>query len=72
MNGNLYQEYFDPFIRNHVVFYDDEVKIEGFKSVVGLFIYKEEFAGLYTRVGQNNIISGVTSYYTLPNMLVKR
>ena len=71
-NDYLYQEYFDPFIRNHVVFYDDEVKIEGFKSVVGLFIYKEEFAGLYTRVGQNNIISGVTSYYTLPNMLVKR
>ncbi|NLL82377.1 MAG: glutathionylspermidine synthase family protein [Tissierellia bacterium] len=68
----LYQEYFDPFFRKHVVFLDDDVKVEEFKSVVGLFIYKEKFAGLYTRVGSENIISGATSYYTLPNMLVKR
>lgn len=68
----LYQEFFDPFVRNHVVFYDDNVEIEEFKSIVGIFIYDEEFAGLYTRVGKNNIISGITDYYTLPNVLVKR
>lgn len=68
----LYQEYIDPYVRNHVVIYDDNIEIEEFKSIVGLFIYNEEFEGLYTRVGKNNIISGLTDYYTLPNVLVKR
>ncbi|MCQ4924413.1 glutathionylspermidine synthase family protein [Tissierella carlieri] len=67
----LYQEFFEPFTREHVVFGDDELKIEEFRSIVGLFMYKEKFAGIYTRIGKNNIISGVTDYYTLPNILVK-
>ncbi|WP_353095343.1 hypothetical protein [Tissierella praeacuta] len=67
----LYQEFFDPFTREHIVFKDDKLKIEEFKSIVGLFIYNEKFAGIYTRIGKNNIISGVTDYYTLPNILVK-
>ncbi len=67
----LYQEFFHPFTREHIVFEDDKLKIEEFKSIVGLFMYKEDFAGIYTRIGKNNIISGVTDYYTLPNILVK-
>lgn len=67
----LYQEFFDPFEREHIVFEDDELKVEKFKSIVGLFIYKERFAGIYTRIGRSNIISGITNYYTLPNILVK-
>lgn len=67
----LYQEFFEPFTREHVIFEDDELKIEEFRSIVGLFMYKEKFAGIYTRIGKNNIISGVTDYYTLPNILVK-
>lgn len=67
----LYQEFFTPFTREHIVFEDNELKVEEFKSIVGLFMYKEKFAGIYTRIGKNNIISGVTDYYTLPNILVK-
>lgn len=67
----LYQEFFDPFEREHIVFEDDELKVDKFKSIVGLFIYKEKFAGIYTRIGRTNIISGVTNYYTLPNILVR-
>lgn len=67
----LYQEFFEPFTREHILFEDDELKIEKFKSIVGLFMYKEKFAGIYTRIGKSNIISGVTDYYTLPNILVK-
>ncbi|OZV11970.1 hypothetical protein CIW83_12035 [Tissierella sp. P1] len=67
----LYQEFFEPFTREHVIFEDDELKIEEFRSIVGLFMYKEKFAGIYTRIGKNNIISGVTDYYTLPNILVR-
>ena len=67
----IYQEFFQPFLREHIVFEEDELKVEEFKSIVGLFMYKEKFAGIYTRIGKNNIISGVTDYYTLPNILVK-
>lgn len=66
----LYQEFFEPFTREHILFENDELKIEEFKAIVGLFMYKEEFAGIYTRIGKNNVISGVTDYYTLPNILV--
>ncbi|NLY85314.1 MAG: glutathionylspermidine synthase family protein [Tissierellia bacterium] len=67
----LYQEYFEPFTRDHIVFEDNELKVETLKSIIGLFIYKEKFAGIYTRVGRLSIISGITNYYTLPNLLVK-
>lgn len=68
----LFQEFYDPFEREHIVFKDGIPEVDKFKSIVGLFIYKEEFAGMYTRVGKNNIISGITDYFTLPNILVKR
>ncbi|WFA08203.1 glutathionylspermidine synthase family protein [Tissierella sp. Yu-01] len=71
-NEYLYQEFFDPFVREHVVFNDGKPIVDTFKSVVGLFIYKEKFAGIYTRVGKNNVISGITDYHTLPNILVRR
>ncbi|MBU5425032.1 hypothetical protein KQI41_01300 [Tissierella pigra] len=67
----LYQEFFTPFTREHILFEDNEIKVEEFRSIVGLFMYKEKFAGIYTRIGKNNIISGLTDYYTLPNILVK-
>lgn len=68
----IYQEFCDPYLREHIVFKDGEPEVNSFKSIVGLFIYKEKFAGIYTRIGKNNIISGITDYYTVPNILVKR
>ncbi len=68
----IYQEFCEPYLREHIVFNDGKPSIEKFKSIVGLFIYKEKFAGIYTRISKSNIISGITNYYTLPNILVKR
>ena len=68
----LYQEFYNPFIRDHIVFKDGKPYIDSFKSILGLFIYNERFAGMYTRISKNNIISGITDYYTVPNILVKR
>lgn len=65
----LYQEFFTPFQREHIVFDDGEVNVEKFGSIVGLFLYKEKFTGLYTRIGKESIISGLTSYYALPNIV---
>ena len=69
-NGDyIYQEFVDPYTREFVVFEDDKLKIEEFGSIVGIFMYKEKFAGMYTRIGKENIISGLTSYYTAPNLM---
>lgn len=66
----IYQEFVTPFKREHVVFKDGDVSIEEFGSIVGLFMYNEKFAGIYTRAGKESIISGLTSYYTMPNIVV--
>jgi len=53
------------------VFNDRGVSVEEFGTITGLFMYNENLAGLYTRVGSKSIISGLSEYYTLPNILVK-
>ena len=68
----IYQEFFVPFKREHVVFNEGDLIIEEFGSILGLFLYNEKLAGMYTRVGKESIISGLTSYYTLPNILVSK
>ncbi len=67
----IYQEFFTPFKREHIVFNDGDVNVEEFGSIVGLFMYNEKLAGLYTRIGKESIISGLSSYYTLPNIVVE-
>lgn len=67
----LYQEYCDPYTRDFIVYEDGEPIVKEFKQIIGLFMYNEELTGLYTRIGENNIISGLTEYYTLPNIVAK-
>lgn len=64
----LYQEYCDPYTRDFVVYENGEAVVKEFKQIIGLFLYNEKLAGLYARIGENNIISGLTEYYTLPNI----
>lgn len=69
----IIQEFVVPYRRDFIV-YDEENKSftsESLGSIVGLFLYNEEFKGIYTRVGPNNIISGLSKYYSLPNFLVR-
>ncbi|MBZ2174766.1 glutathionylspermidine synthase family protein [Schnuerera sp. xch1] len=66
----IYQEFIEPCTRKFVAFEDNKTFVEEFGTIIGLFIYNERLAGLYTRVGKSNIISGLTEYYTLPNILV--
>jgi len=67
----LYQEFVNPHKREFVVFNDKGVSVEEFGTITGLFMYNEKLAGLYTRVGSKSIISGLSEYYTVPNILVK-
>lgn len=67
----IYQEFVDPHTRKFVVFKDGKSHIEEFGTITGLFMYNEKLTGLYTRIGKKNIISGLSEYYTLPNVLVR-
>lgn len=68
----IYQEYVDPVEREHIVIDGENISTDSFKSIIGLFIYNEKFAGIYTRIGKNNIISGITNYYAVPNIVARR
>ncbi|MDY0236267.1 MAG: glutathionylspermidine synthase family protein [Gudongella sp.] len=65
----IYQEFVEPYKRDFLVYADGSFSRESFKSIVGIFMYKEEYAGLYTRISKDNIISGLTSYFTVPNII---
>lgn len=69
--GFIYQEYFDMDKIDFVEF-DEEgnLSVRGFSAVIGMFIYNEKFSGLYTRIGNQALISGARDYYTTPNILV--
>ena len=68
----LYQEYFVPFSRKFIIFEDGRFTAHEFKTLTGLYMYNERITGVYTRIGQNSIISGLTDYYTLPSILVTK
>lgn len=69
-NQYLYQEFVDTYSREYLVFKDGQFQAEDFSAVVGLFVFREEFAGTHIRIGQSNVISGVTDYYTAPGIFV--
>lgn len=70
-NDYLYQEYFDPFTRDFLLFEEDKFEVESFGIITGLYMYNEKLAGVYSRIGQKSIIAGVTDYYTLPNIFIE-
>ena len=67
----IYQEFIEAYKRDFLVHTNGAFKTETFGSIVGIFMYKEDYAGLYTRIGKENIISGLTSYFTVPNIIAK-
>jgi len=69
-NDYIYQDYFN-MDKVDFVEYDKEGKlhITPFSFVMGMYIYAEQFQGLYTRIGNAALISGARDYYTTPNIL---
>ena len=47
------------------------LEVKKLKSIVGLFIYNKKFKGLYTRYGEENIISSLHQYYLGVNIKAK-
>ncbi|MTI49848.1 MAG: hypothetical protein FH761_18615 [Firmicutes bacterium] len=65
----LLQEFCQPYKQELVQFKDSGMEVNKFNHILGLFMYNEKLKGLYTRVGSNNIVSGLHGYYTVPNLL---
>ncbi len=51
------------------VFKGNGVEFETYKYTLGLFLYDEEFKGIYTRASKDNVIASVTGCVTLPNFI---
>lgn len=67
----IYQEFISPYTREYVKFDDaGELKTASYGSVVGLFSYFGKYSGNYVRIGIENIICGLTDYYTAPAVRV--
>ncbi|MGM0501869.1 MAG: circularly permuted type 2 ATP-grasp protein, partial [Bacillota bacterium] len=48
-----------------------ELSFNAYKFIVGLFAYQQQFKGVYTRAGQQNVIASSTGCVTLPNFRVE-
>jgi len=51
---------------------NNKFEFSEFKTTLGLFIYNEEFSGLYSRVGKKNVIAGIEESITLPNFIFNK
>ncbi|GAB6098429.1 hypothetical protein JCM16358_03080 [Halanaerocella petrolearia] len=52
-------------------FIDGKLEFKPYKYTLGLFAYNQEFQGIYTRAGENNIIASATGCVTQPNFIVQ-
>lgn len=67
----IFQEFIEPYGRRFAKFEGNSLKKQEFGVVVGVFIYNGNIAGVYNRIGNNNIISNITDYYSIPGILVE-
>ena len=68
----LFQEFIEPSTRPFIQF-DEKggLSVKDFNMNIGVYMYNEGFAGIYTRISRQNIIFGREGYYSIPNLLVK-
>lgn len=69
----IYQEFVKDMTIPFVDFDENgKVIVEDLTNTVGIFSYNEKVAGLYPRMGKDNIIAGLTDYITAPGILAIR
>ncbi|OCL26687.1 hypothetical protein U472_11980 [Orenia metallireducens] len=56
--------------REMAVFDEGKLSFEPFKYTLGLFLYNQNFKGIYTRAGKDNVIASATGCVTLPNLII--
>ncbi len=69
----IYQEFVPHKITKFVEFDENgDTFIAELGNMIGLFVYNEKLAGFYSRMGRDNIISGLVDYITAPTVLAVR
>ncbi len=68
----IYQKFYNSKPLRFVEFDESgKAELENYGAVIGLYIFKEEFEGLYVRIGKQSVIGGFQStYFIAPNMYI--
>jgi hypothetical protein len=68
--GYIIQKYC-PLALTENIYYDPfgNAKVQSFRNITGMFVYNEDFAGIYSRAGLNAIISGLHDGFTLSSLM---
>ncbi|MDY3052820.1 MAG: hypothetical protein SOR89_06600 [Ndongobacter sp.] len=66
LDAYIYQDYVDVEPTPFIVPENGALRETRLGHVLGLFLYDEQFAGSYTRVGAEGIISGARAYFAAP------
>ncbi len=69
-NEYLYQEFVELSKREFIQFENEKPVIKKLNHVLGIYMYNNKMAGLYARIDESNIISGLHGSYRAPNILV--
>lgn len=69
----IYQKFYNSKPLSFVEFDGNgNAELANYGAVIGLYIFKEEFTGLYVRIGKQSVIGGFQStYFVAPNMYIE-
>ena len=70
-NQYLLQEYCTPYETINIdLLHNKDAKYQNYSNITGLFVYGGEYAGAYSRIAKNSIISTQYSEMSLPTIIV--
>lgn len=71
-NNYLLQEYCEPYATLNIdITHDENAQYKKYSNITGMYVYNGKFAGLYSRIAKNSIISTQYSEMSLPTIIVK-
>lgn len=50
---------------------EGNIYFEKYNYIIGLFMYNQQFKGLYTRAGRKNVIASIVESFSLPNFIIE-
>ncbi len=67
----LVQEFSVPLQIEMPTIQGDTLIFEKYNCLLGLFMYNQQFKGIYSRAGRRNIIASIAESFTIPNFIYK-